>query len=536
MPEQSDDEKTQRLDEVRDRLRAEAQERAKGNGADPEPAAGEEDPLDEAAIRSAVRALRVDIGQLGAESPPDWISKLVERIVLEVPDEVEQRRLFETIKQQTRTPVGTLQKQANAVRRRRRQERRKPTNGMVTDREGRPLALEHNAIVLTRTHTDVKGLFGLDEFRQRSVLLRRPPWAKRGDDKFPRPARDADLGEYLAWLQCHGVHLRNKTAVRTALSVVVQDNVFHPIRDYLDGLKWDGVPRLDFWLTTYLGVVPIENYTGPAGQMWMISAVARIYRPGCIVKYVLIIEGPQDLGKSTALRILGGEWCSDDIATLGSKDSQMQVGNAWIIELAELDSTRRADINSIKAFISRAVDRFRPPYGEHVIEQERQCVLAASVNPAGAYLHDETGAVRFWPVAATKINLAELERDRNQLWAEAVHRYKAEEPWWPIEGDGFAPQEEQEKRSETVEDDPWFPEIARWLAFQEDFRLQSGAEEGFAMADILTGAIRMSPERMDKRAERRAGAIMRKLGFVSVTVRLKGLEKPVRRWMKVASP
>src|SRR6516225_7305783 len=233
------------------------------------------------------------------------------------------------------------------------------------------------------------------------------------------------------WMQHHGVHLRNKSAIRMVLAAVVRDNLFHPVRDYLDKLKWDGVPRLDKWLTSYLGVVEIENYTAMSGRWWMISAVARIYQPGCIAKYVLIIEGPQDLGKSTALRILGGEWFTDDIETLGSKDSQLQIGNAWIIELPELASTRRAEIGAVKAFISRPVDKFRPPYGEHLIEQPRQCALAGTVNPEGKYLLDETGAVRYWPQKAAKIDLVALERDRDQLWAEAVYRYKAVELWWP---------------------------------------------------------------------------------------------------------
>ena len=540
MAEQSDDEKAQRLEEARDRLRREVTEQQgrMGNGADSEPTAGEEDPLDEAAIRSAVRALRLDIGQLNKDSPPDWISTLNERIELEVLDEVEKEQLRRTLAAQTKTTLGALRTEAGKVRRKRQQERRQTlqSGGLLLDDKGQPRALECNAMELARTHPDVKGLFGLDEFRQQSVLLRQPPWARKGDDKFPRPTRDADLAEYLSWMQHHGVHLRNKSAIRMVLAAVVRDNLFHPVRDYLDKLKWDGVTRLDKWLTSYLGVVEIENYTVMSGRWWMISAVARIYQPGCIAKYVLIIEGPQDLGKSTALRILGGEWFTDDIETLGSKDSQLQVGNAWIIELPELASTRRAEISAVKAFISRPVDKFRPPYGEHLIEQPRQCALAGTVNPEGKYLLDETGAVRYWPQKAAKIDLVALERDRDQLWAEAVYRYKAGELWWPQPGDGFEPLEEQEKRSETVEDDPWFHPIARWLAFQEDPRLQSGAEEGFAMADILTGAIRISPERMDKRAERRTGAIMRKLGFVSVTVRLKGLEKPVRRWMKVASP
>jgi predicted P-loop ATPase len=389
----------------------------------------------------------------------------------------------------------------------------------LLDREGAPLALESNAITLMRAHPDMSSLFALDEFRQRATLMRKPPWGRPGE-KFPRPVSDADLGELLAWIQRQGVHLHGRSPVRTSLASVICDRVFHPVRDYLERLVWDRQPRLDRWLNYYLGVDPIDSYTGPAGRWWMISAVARIFKPGCTAKYVLIVEGSQDLGKSTALSILGGPWFTDDIASLGSKDSQMQVGNAWIIELAELDSTRRADISAVKAFISRQVDRFRRPYGEHIIEQPRQCVLAGTVNPAGPYLLDETGAVRFWPVTATSIDLSALRRDRDQLWAEAVSRYKAGERWWP--DDGFNPRDAQEIRSETAAHDPWFDLVKEWL--------QRQTQSLFTAHEVLSGALDLPKERMDKIAERRIGAILRHLGYVSTTVRSDGTA--CRRWRR----
>jgi predicted P-loop ATPase len=391
---------------------------------------------------------------------------------------------------------------------------------LIVNKDGAAMALESNAMLVMRKHPDMVDVFALDEFHRRATLMRPPPWA-RPNDKFPRPVNDADLSDLLAWLQQQGIHLHGRGPVRIALASVVQDHTFHPIRDYLDSLIWDGTPRLDKWLSYYLGVEPIENYTALAGRWWMISAVARIYKSGCTAKYVLIIEGNQDLGKSTALLVLGGDWFTDDIETLGTKDSKLQVGNAWIIELAELDSTKRADISAIKAFISRRTDKFRPPYGEHTIEQHRQCALAATVNPpAGAYLHDETGAVRFWPVLATKIDLDALKHDRDQLWAEAVHRYKAGERWWPEKEDGFQPEAEQEARSETIEDDPWFSEIARYT---------KGDPAPFTASEVMREALDIPKERMDKMAQRRLGRILRKLGYVSKTMR-RG--DPVRLWSR----
>jgi len=483
--------------------------KAKGNGA-----------ADPDARKELLRELRIDIGQLNSESTAEHVAAVVGRIAACAPDEITRESLYKTIKAQTNTPIGAMRKQiADAEKQQKQRSRAQTATALLTDREGRPLALEANAIAVIRAHPEMVGLFGLDEFHQLSTLMRRPPWG-RPSESFPRPTCDADVGELLSWLQRHGIHLRGRGAIRTVLAPIVGDVTFHPVRDYLDSLVWDGEPRLDKWLTYYLGVAPIENYTAKVGRCWMISAVARIYRPGCIAKYVLIIEGDQDLGKSSALRILGGDWFTDDIASLGSKDSQMQVGNAWIIELAELDSTRRAAVNAIKAFISRPVDQFRPPYGDHVIRQKRQSVLAGTVNPAGRYLHDETGAVRFWPVAATNIDLAALQADRDQLWAEAVARYKNGEHWWP-DGD-FAPQEEQEKRTDTASSDPWFDPISDWL--------RRYTQKAFTACEILAGALEIPKERMDKDAERRLGSILRRLGYLSGTVRVDGT--PCRRWRK----
>jgi putative DNA primase/helicase len=467
-----------------------------------------------------LRQLRIDIGRLHKESPPKDVTAIIDRIAACEINEIEREALLLTVKAQTKTSIRALRVQLADCR---KQGGRGHGNAFQIEDliceypGGQPLALESNAIALLRAHPEIVGVFALDEFRQRPMLTRRPPWPCP-DESYPRPVRDADLGELLAWIQRQGVHLHGKTPVRTALGAVIRDHTFHPVRDYLDGLVWDRTPRLDSWLTYYLGVEPIENYTGQAGRLWLISAVARIYKPGCLAKYVLILEGKQDLGKSTALAILGGDWFTDDMASLGSKDSQLQTGNAWIIELAELDSTRHADINQIKAFISRRIDSFRPPYGEHLIEQPRQCVLAGTVNPAGPYLHDETGAIRFWPVTATNIDLAALRDARDQLWAEAVSRYKAGERWWPSEN--FAPLDEQEGRSETAQFDPWFHQVQDWTRRQ--------IEKVFTVHDALQGAVNMPTERMDKAAERRAGKILRYLGYASTSIWIG--DKKYRRW------
>ncbi len=172
---------------------------------------------------------------------------------------------------------------------------------------------------------------------------------------------------------------------------------------------------------------------------FMIGAVARVMKPGCKLDTMPILEGPQGIGKSQAIGILGGEWFTDDVpADITSKDAAMALQASWVIEQGELHAIRKADVNQLKNFLSRRVDKFRPPYGRTVQSFPRKCVLIGSMNPTdNGYLNDETGARRFWPVLCAvgwadgrKIDLAALWAVRDQLWAEARVRFEQGEPWW----------------------------------------------------------------------------------------------------------
>ena len=223
--------------------------------------------------------------------------------------------------------------------------------------------------------------------------------------------------------------------------MVARDIMHHPVRERLNGLKWDGTARLDSWLTDYLGVEPAtgydaeksqaHRYTSEVGLRWLISAVARVYQPGCKADHCLILEGPQGVGKSTAAATLALEdaWFADEIADLGTKDSAQDLRGKWIIELGELSALKRGEIERVKAFMSRKVDHYRPSYGRRSQDFPRQCVFIGITN-ADAYLGDETGGRRFWPVKVGKIDLEKLKADREQLWAEAVAAYRAGEKWW----------------------------------------------------------------------------------------------------------
>ena len=232
-------------------------------------------------------------------------------------------------------------------------------------------------------------------------------------------------------------------------------------------LRWDGMPRLDAWTMTHLGAedTPLNR---AFGSRWMISAVARIMRPGVKADHMLILEGPQGAKKSSALKVLAGEeWFTDELAEIGCKDAAQQMRGIWIIEIAELDAISRAEVSRIKAFLTRTTDRYRPPYERYIVTVPRQCVFAGSVNPE-TYLRDETGNRRFWPVRCGTIDLDALARDRDQLWAEAVKRYRDGAIWWLDEPDLIAgAKAEQDRRYQT---DAWDARIDRWLTYERRAR------------------------------------------------------------------
>ena len=198
--------------------------------------------------------------------------------------------------------------------------------------------------------------------------------------------------------------------------------------------------------------------------MPLVGAVARIMEPGCKADHVLILEGAQGIGKSTSLSQLFEPWFSDEIADLGSKDAAMQLSGVWCIELAELSSMTRSEIERVKAFISRRTDRFRPSYGRNVIEVPRQTVFVGTTN-SDTYLRDETGGRRFWPVHCAAINQKAIKRDRDQIWAEAFALHKAGTRWWL--DDKVAVGLARDQQDDRYLADPWQELIANFAESRE---------------------------------------------------------------------
>ena len=296
--------------------------------------------------------------------------------------------------------------------------------GTLTTKSGNTRSLLTNAMALLRESPEWTDVLAYNEFSLYVTTKKPAPWQTEGGSNWT----DYDDSRTTEWLQRHDV-LVSTPAAAEAVQTVAKENRFHPVRDYLNSLEWDQTPRLDSWLSGYLGVEP-SPFVAAVGTRWMISAVARIFRPGCQADYTLLLEGKQGIQKSTALQILAGDdWFTDHISDLGSKDSRIELHGKWIIEFSELATVRRGELEKVKAFLTARIDHFRMPYGRRSEAVPRSCVFAASVNDQTPFT-DPTGNRRWWPVRCGLIAIGALRRDRDQLWAEAYARFKDGHVWW----------------------------------------------------------------------------------------------------------
>ncbi len=437
--------------------------------------------------------------------------------------------------------LGELRRQLNATGDVGRKAIRPPWAGRLRlDLTGNPERNEANVITALSSDEAFAGTLVFDEFRQEIVVNRPLPWDPDAA-AIPRPWTDADDVRCAEWLQRRDINVA-PTVVSRSVGAVARDIRIHPVREYLNRLQWDGTPRLEAWTITHLGAedTPLNRSFGAS---WMIGAVARIMQPGAKADHMLILEGPQGAKKSSALAVLAGDgWFTDELAEIGSKDAALQMRGVWIIEIAELDAIGRAEVSRIKAFLSRTVDRYRPPYDRYVVDVPRQCVFAGSVNH-DTYLRDETGNRRFWPVRCGRIDLDALRRDRDQLWAEAVVRYRQGAIWWIDDRDLIAAaQVEQEAR---VEPDAWHALIERWLFFEkrrinrgyggfDDWRTEE-VERSTRIVDVSVGeileqAIGIEPAKWTRNDQMRVSAYLKKQGWTRCRRRMGSRDEEGREW------
>jgi len=229
--------------------------------------------------------------------------------------------------------------------------------------------------------------------------------------------------------------------------------------------------------------------------------VARIFEPGAKADYMVVLEGAQGTFKSTACAILGGEWFSDNLPDVTQgKDVAQHLPGKWLIEIAEMSALSRAEAAALKAFVTRPIERYRPSYGRREVIQPRQCVFIGTTNKT-AYLRDETGGRRFWPVKVNRIDTAGIERDRDQLFAESVQIYRDTHRWWPtgdFEQKHIAPQQET-----RFENDAWEEVIRQWIP----------GRNGVLVKEIARDALGLDMPRLGRVEQSRITSILERMGW-----------------------
>lgn len=394
-------------------------------------------------------------------------------------------------------------------------------NQLVVTEKGQLKKTCGNLVVLLKYSPEWKGCLGLNEM-DGHVYWTRPPPANTG----AQPARGERFSDYHYavvehWFALERGAVFSKSTIFDAVAGAAEHNRFHKVREYLQGLRWDGKQRLPTLLSHYFGAEQNE-YSRDVGVKWLIAAVARVMRPGCKVDNMVVLEGPQGARKSSAIcELFGEQWFSDTEFTIGDKDSYQQLRGKWCIEMGELSNIKGREVEKVKKFLSARVDSYRPSYARSVQDFPRQCVFVGSTNDK-QYLTDPTGARRYWPVAVKAIDMGAISEDRDKLWAEAYARYDSGERWWlDTEEANQRALIEQAKREE---DDDWLPIVAKWLdnpVVPGDGTLYPESE-GLTTGEALRYALSVPPERIDNRATQRAGRILRRLGYERRQLRAEG--------------
>lgn len=327
-------------------------------------------------------------------------------------------------------------------------------------KSGRLLCNIANIILILENDPALAGHIVHDLFTGMDSAKDGLPWNKNANQWT-----DTDDANLRVWLEKH-YDITGKEKIADALTAVLTRHSYHPVRDYLSGLTWDGVPRLDRIIIDYMGAEDSE-LNRAMSRKHFVAAVARVFNPGCKYDYCLIMSGAEGIGKSTLLRVMGGKWFNDSITTLEGKEGMEQLRRAWVVELGELSSIKRSDVEQVKAHLSKQVDIYRAAYARRVLEHPRQCVFCGTTNEA-LFLKGDTGNRRFWviPVVAELRKYRDwseaIRRDRDQLWAEAVHYYKQGEPLYLSEElEAQAKQRQQDFNDDN--DDPIVAMLDKYL-------------------------------------------------------------------------
>ena len=380
------------------------------------------------------------------------------------------------------------------------------TRDLSLNKDLRVMATLSNLVIVLDKHPAWRDRLRLDIRSNRIMRRDLPTGAGVGE------IDEADQIEIAAWMGRHdtmGLNVDTRK-VREAALAVAKRRSFNPLVEWLDSVKWDGTERISTFFSKYCGSEQ-NDYTAMVAQNFFVGAVARARQPGVKFDLMLILEGPQGARKTSLLIELGGEdWYAEAMESPAVKDFYQALQGKWIIEIAELESFSKAEVNKIKQAITARWDYYRPSYGEFAKNFPRCCVFAGTTNEH-SYLRDPTGARRFMPVKVVEIDLVAVRRDRAQLWAEADALFKGGTAYWKL-----PPQADAEQDSRYVEDS-WADVIKRWLdglatAGRYSENIPVKVTEA-TMTEVLWRALGLEIGKHDKQTQMRVGSIMKRMGW-----------------------
>lgn len=301
------------------------------------------------------------------------------------------------------------------------------------------------------------------------------------------------------------------STIRKAVTAYAKDNPRNCARDWISGTQWDEIERLSNLMADAFGTAQ-DDYHAAIGRCWLTSIAARIMRPGCQVDYMPVFEGLQGGGKTSALRILGGAWFGELHEAIGTKDFFQSLEGVLIAEFSELHAFKRQEIERIKGIITSTNDRYRQSYGYRVEDHPRRCVFAGTTN-RDDWNGDDTGARRFWPVRCGEINNEYLTANRDQLFAEALHRFKQGESWWDVPRE-LAEEQQAERRTQ----DPWQTQIEDWLQHRKEC----------SISDVFEFVLEIEVARRDMAFNKRVASILHIAGWKKTKRKVAG--RTLRVW------
>jgi putative DNA primase/helicase len=393
--------------------------------------------------------------------------------------------------------------------------------GWDINRDGELKPTIRNVMNFFVLNPPIQNMLRMNTFAQRMEFKKKAPWHGEHDNaEFWNDEDSVELKLYLSKKKFNAqTSLYHEAAVLQA-----RMDTYHPVKDYASTLSWDGVARSDRLFIDYAGS-PDTPYIREVAKNVLIGAWARIYQPGCQLDTMAILEGIQGTQKTSFIRILGGEFYGD-VKISSNKDTLVGMLGKWIIEQSELKFRKTEDVEAVKSFLSITVDTVRPPYARFAVDIPRSSIFIGTINPgsSNAYLTDPTGNRRFWPVQTGRINLQKLQDDRDQLMAEALHRYRLGEPWWITDQALIkAAIEEQEARLEI---DIWEEIIAYWLEENEHPEIVTYE---FVAKRILS----LSSDKLSVFNSKRIANALTKAGYENGKHWSKEEKKQMRGWVKI---